>query len=285
MLLWGVLQTSKSLCDLWAWKRNASDQLDDALLCFLQRCAARCKVWPVWSSWCAWFWFQPLHKVRHFVCFYKKSCFLWKLSSNSTWLLVGSWLFCIHHLPILVSFLVYMVEIVCRFEQRTFYIGSLTVKLIWYAKRCYNEFGPQWTRIGCSSFKFNHYLRACNRSGKNFLISYARQPMENPLPTPGKKVPLSRKMVLIHHLFSRNQSLATRSVFMVVCYAMEKALSHSKYVICATFMWSFDRPPHRPSGGHPDTQHFPNGWWNVIFQQKMLFSDPVNQTCLSELKG
>ena len=123
---------------------------------------------------------------------------------------------------------------------------------------------PKWKEI------FDIVCKATN--GKSFANSR-------------KKVPLSRKMVLIHHLFSRNQSLATRSVFMVVCYAMEKALSHSRYVTCATFMWSFDRPPHRPSGGHPDTQHFPNGWWNVIFQQKMLFSDPVNQTCLSELKG
>ena len=62
---------------------------------------------------------------------------------------------------------------------------------------------PKWKEI------FDIVYKATN--GKSFANSR-------------KKVPLSRKMVLIHHLFSRNQSLATRSVFMVVCYAMEKGV-------------------------------------------------------------
>ena len=50
-------------------------------------------------------------------------------SCNSTRLLVGSWLFCIQHLPYLVSCGACL-EVVWRFERRTFYIGSLRVKLV-----------------------------------------------------------------------------------------------------------------------------------------------------------
>ena len=52
-----------------------------------------------------------------------------ELSSNSTWRLVWSWLFCLQNLPCLVSFCA-CVEVVWRFEQRTFYIGSWRAKLI-----------------------------------------------------------------------------------------------------------------------------------------------------------
>ena len=43
--------------------------------------------------------------------------------------LVGSWLCCIQHLPCLVSCGACL-EVVWRFERRTFYIGSLRVKLV-----------------------------------------------------------------------------------------------------------------------------------------------------------
>ena len=43
-----------------------------------------------------------------------------ELSSNSTWHLIGSWLFCIQYLS--------MFEGSVDFEQGTFYIGSLRVK-------------------------------------------------------------------------------------------------------------------------------------------------------------
>ena len=64
-----------------------------------------------------------------------------ELSSNITWLLDGSWLFCIHCLPCLVSF-------------------GACLEVCW-------RFG--W-RIGCSSFKSNHYLGECT------TILYANQP-------------------------------------------------------------------------------------------------------------
>ena len=38
------------------------------------------------------------------------------------------------------------------------------------------KFGPQWTKIGCSSFK--HYLQACTTSGKKLLMLSAKQPLE-----------------------------------------------------------------------------------------------------------
>ena len=57
-------------------------------------------------------------------------CFLIKLSSNSsTWLLVGSWRFCIQYLPCSVSFGCILGGSV-EFEWKSFYIGSLRVKLI-----------------------------------------------------------------------------------------------------------------------------------------------------------
>ena len=52
-----------------------------------------------------------------------------ELSSNSTWLLVGGWLFYIQCLPLWGTFGACL-EVVWRFEQRTFYIGSWRVKLI-----------------------------------------------------------------------------------------------------------------------------------------------------------
>ena len=52
------------------------------------------------------------------------------LSSNSTWLFLRSWLFCIHqHLLCSVSFWCMLGGIV-KIWTRTFYIGSLRVKLI-----------------------------------------------------------------------------------------------------------------------------------------------------------
>jgi hypothetical protein len=54
-----------------------------------------------------------------------------ELSFNSTWLLVGSWLFCLQNLPCLVSFWCMRGGyVVWRFEHRTFYIGSWRVKLV-----------------------------------------------------------------------------------------------------------------------------------------------------------
>ena len=56
-------------------------------------------------------------------------------------------------------------ESVWRFEWRTFYIGSLGVKLILYAK--WHEFGPQRTNIQCSLFKPPHWFQPCTKNSPN----------------------------------------------------------------------------------------------------------------------
>ena len=44
------------------------------------------------------------------------------------------------------------------------------------------------TEIGCSSFNFKHYLRACPTNGKKLSKLYVKQPMENHRgPTPKQK--------------------------------------------------------------------------------------------------
>ena len=61
-------------------------------------------------------------------------------------------------------------EVVWRFEQRTFKLFHWGSDSFWHAiKRRWNEFGPQCTRIGCPSFRFNHYLPACTTSGRKYL--------------------------------------------------------------------------------------------------------------------
>ena len=68
----------------------------------------------------------PLHRrIRQHVLLLQ----ILEFSSNSTWLLIRSWLFWIQHLPSSVSFGACL-EVVWRFEQRTFYIGSLRVELV-----------------------------------------------------------------------------------------------------------------------------------------------------------
>ena len=83
-----------------------------------------------------------------------------ELSSNSSWVLVGSWLFCLQNPSCL--------EVMWRFEQRTFYIISLRVELIFSTYWiCQNEFDPQWTDIGCSLFKPPHDLQTCTKNVPN----------------------------------------------------------------------------------------------------------------------
>ena len=77
------------------------------------------------------------------------------LSSNSTWLLVGSWLFSIPNLPCSVS-LWCILGVVWRFEQRTFYIGSLWVMSILACQKGAKVSLPlnEPHEIGCSAFEF-----------------------------------------------------------------------------------------------------------------------------------
>jgi hypothetical protein len=51
-------------------------------------------------------------------------------------------------------------------EKKTFYIGSLRVKLMFsMPKRSSNKFGPhRRIEIGCSSIKFKHYLQLATKS-------------------------------------------------------------------------------------------------------------------------
>ena len=72
-------------------------------------------------------------------------------------------------------------EVVWRFEQMN---RSLPVH--WGQTRFgmpgsgQMSLAPRWTKIGCSSVKFKHYLRACSTSGKRkFFMFYARQPIGN----------------------------------------------------------------------------------------------------------
>ena len=91
-----------------------------------------------------------------------------KLSCNS--ILVGSLGFRIQQLPCSVSLRCMLGEVVWRFEQRTFYLGSLRVKTHFGMPRgTENEFGPQSTELGCSSFKFQTLPLCMHTTGKKLL--------------------------------------------------------------------------------------------------------------------
>lgn len=64
-----------------------------------------------------------------------------------------------------------------RFEQRTFYFRSMSVKVM--AKGCRNECGPQWIEISWSSFKFNTTSKLPSQVERKRLILYVTQPLEN----------------------------------------------------------------------------------------------------------
>ena len=81
-------------------------------------------------------------------------------------------------------------ELVALHTQPSMFGGSMEVWMkkhsildywwsnsFWDAKRCLIEFGPQWSKTGCSLLRFKHYLWACTRSGKKLLILYAKPPL------------------------------------------------------------------------------------------------------------
>ena len=92
-----------------------------------------------------------------------------ELSLDSTWVLIGSWLFCIHHLPCSVSFW-------CVLEGSVKVLSKEHAKLVHWR---WTHFGMprgakmgsthQCTEIGCSIFKCKHYLRACTRSANKCM--------------------------------------------------------------------------------------------------------------------
>ena len=95
---------------------------------------------------------------------------------------------CIQHLPCSVSFQCILGHRHVEVERRTFYIGSQGSNLFWHFKEVLKLFGPQWTKIGCTSFNFKHYLRACTPSGRKSLFVYAILLMENHRgPTPDER--------------------------------------------------------------------------------------------------
>ena len=104
------------------------------------------------------------------------------------WPFIGSWLFCIPHLPCLLSFGACLEVVLWRLQQSTFSISSLRVKYILAWEEVLKWVWPQCTDIECSPFKFKHYLQASTNIGKEQLIFYAKQSMENHRgPTPDKK--------------------------------------------------------------------------------------------------
>ena len=100
---------------------------------------------------------------------------------NSTALSVGSWLFCRQDLPCSVSFWcilggsveVWTKNMMYRHQSRVNLILAFQVVLKWVWPL--NE--PH--EIGCSSFKFKHYLQECTTSGTENLIMYTKEPTRN----------------------------------------------------------------------------------------------------------
>ena len=103
----------------------------------------------------------------------------------TNWLLVRSWLFCIHHLASSVSFGACL-EVVWRqyggLNKKHFILVHWGLNSFWYAKRCQNEFGLEQTKTGCSSFTFQLYLQVCTTNGK-IIINIVWKIIEDQLPT------------------------------------------------------------------------------------------------------
>jgi hypothetical protein len=99
-------------------------------------------------------------------------------SSYSTSLLIRSWLLCIQHLPCLVNFGACL-EVLWRFEQRTFFVSSLRTKTILACQEMLNEFGP----LNQNRLLFIQFQtvppRMHHKCKKIKLILYAKQQMEN----------------------------------------------------------------------------------------------------------
>ena len=91
--------------------------------------------------------------------------------------LVRTWLFWIQHLLCLVIFWCMLEDRMEVCKKKDFLSIHWGANLFHHAKRCWNEFGPHWTAIGYSSFKFEHYLQACATSGMKLLILYAKPPI------------------------------------------------------------------------------------------------------------
>ena len=68
------------------------------------------------------------------------------LSSNSTWLLVGSWLFSIQHLPCSVSLCCMLGGSVEVWMHNILHQPIESQTHFWHAKRCQNVFVPQTNR-------------------------------------------------------------------------------------------------------------------------------------------
>lgn len=87
-----------------------------------------------------------------------------ELSPYWSWLLVGSRLYCIQHLPC-------SVRLRCMlggWNEEHSTLGHWGSNSFWHVTRCKIEFGPQCTEISCSSLRFKNYLPACTTIGRNY---------------------------------------------------------------------------------------------------------------------
>jgi hypothetical protein len=85
---------------------------------------------------------------------YAQLCESIELSSNSTWLLVGSWLFCLHNLPCLVNFWCTRggsVEVWTKNILYQFLEGQTHFSTSWHAKMSLTLYEPISWNVLCSN--------------------------------------------------------------------------------------------------------------------------------------
>ena len=87
-------------------------------------------------------------------------------------------LICKQHLPCSVSFGACL-DVVWRFNQTTFYIGTSRVKLILASQDVSKWVWPSMNQDRLLSIQFKHSPQACSSNRKKLLILYAKNPMEN----------------------------------------------------------------------------------------------------------
>ena len=137
------------------------------------------------ATWKCWF-------LLSFPCFNR--FILLTFNRWGFWLGVGH--FACKCLPCLVLFRCMLGgSVVWRFERGTSCIGLLRARThFWHAEGCYGEFGPQWTKIACSLFKFKQDLfkHAPSHVQRNdWFFMQNNQCWNHMGPTPDKNVPLN----------------------------------------------------------------------------------------------
>ena len=110
----------------------------------------------------------------HLRCVTVGKIYIWELFFDTKGLFVGCW-----------SVSSACMEVMWRFEQNPKYVDSLWLKSFQHAKRCYNEFGPQWTEIGCSHSNSNTTFKHAPEVGKVYdvVCKTTNRKSEDQLPT------------------------------------------------------------------------------------------------------